>query len=38
VVDYLGYWSDRAKLPEGTLIEWLGIGRSKFYRWRRKAA
>ena len=36
MVDYLGYWSDRAKLPEGTLIEWLGIGRSKFYRWRRR--
>ena len=34
VVDYVGYWSDRAELPRGTLIEWLGIGRSKFYAWR----
>jgi len=34
VVGYVGYWSDRAKLPSARLIEWLAIGRSKFYRWR----
>lgn len=28
------YWSDRAVLPRGRLIGWLGIGRGKFYTWR----
>lgn len=31
------YWSDRTDLPDGWLIEWLGMGRAKFYAWRRRA-
>ena len=36
MVDYVGYWSDRAELPQGRLIGWLGIGRGKFYTWRNR--
>ena len=36
MVDYVGYWSDRAELPQVTLTGWLGIGRSKFYDWRHR--
>jgi putative transposase len=30
------YWSERAELSSGRLIGWLGIGRSKYYDWRRR--
>lgn len=31
------YWSDRTELTEGRLIGWLGMGRAKFYAWRKRA-
>jgi len=34
VVDYVRHWTDRAELPAGRLIAWLGIASSKFYDWR----
>jgi transposase InsO family protein len=34
VVDYVRYWSDRTALPATYLMEWIGIGRGKFYQWR----
>jgi transposase InsO family protein len=36
VIDYVRYWSEKAALPVGSLIGWLGIGRGKFYGWRRR--
>lgn len=34
VVDYVRYWSDRTETPAGTLVGWIGLGRSKFYDWK----
>ena len=36
MIDYVRYWSERAPLPKSSLIDWLGIGRAKFYGWRRR--
>jgi transposase InsO family protein len=36
VVDFVRYWSDRAKILTGRLIAWLGIPSSKYYDWRRR--
>lgn len=36
MVGYVGYWSERAQLPSGMLLKWLGIGRSKFHKWHRR--
>ena len=36
VMDYVQYWSDRTALPTTRLVSWLGIGRSKFYDWKRR--
>ena len=36
VVDYVGYWSERASLPATRLVGWVGLGRGKFYEWRRR--
>lgn len=36
VIDYLGYWSHRTKLPVTRLVDWLGIGRNQYYRWRER--
>ena len=36
VVDYVGYWSERASLPATVLVGWIGIGRNKYYEWRRR--
>jgi transposase InsO family protein len=30
------YWSERTELPVSRLVGWLGLGRSKFYAWRRR--
>jgi transposase InsO family protein len=36
VVDYVRAWSDKTELPQGRLIAWLGIGKSKFHDWRQR--
>ena len=36
VVDFVRYWSHRAKIQVGRLIAWLGIPMSKYYEWRRR--
>ena len=36
VVDYVGYWSDQTTLPVADLVDWIGIGRGKFYQWRKR--
>lgn len=33
VVDSINHWSSRTELPKQKLIEWLSIGKSKFYDW-----
>ena len=33
VVDYVGYWTGRTKLPANRMVRWLGIGRSKYHTW-----
>jgi transposase InsO family protein len=33
-MDFVDHWHDRAELPATRFIRWLGIGSSKFYRWR----
>lgn len=35
-MDYVRYWADRAELKKQTLIQWIGISRSKFYNWRKR--
>jgi putative transposase len=34
VVDYVRSWSERTGLDTGRIVQWIGIGRSKFYQWR----
>jgi putative transposase len=36
VVDYVRYWSDRTELRRTILVSWIGVGRSKYYDWRRR--
>ena len=36
VIDYVRYWSDRTELAATKLVQWLGIGSSKYYDWRRR--
>lgn len=36
VVDFIGYWSQRADLPKRQLLQWLSLPRSKFYDWCRR--
>jgi len=36
VVDYVREWSDKTGLPTTRLVAWLGVGRSKFYDWRKR--
>jgi hypothetical protein len=31
IVDYIGYWTDRAELPAKQLLGWLELGTSKFH-------
>lgn len=35
-MDYVRRWTDRAELPAGKLIAWLGISSSKFYDWKQR--
>ncbi len=34
VVDYVRYWSDKTDIKATKMIQWIGIGRSKYYDWR----
>jgi len=36
VIDYVRYWSDKTEMSATRLVGWLGIGRSKYYDWRRR--
>jgi transposase InsO family protein len=36
VVDYVRQWSKRTELPAGKLVQWVGVGSSKFYDWKRR--
>lgn len=36
VVDYVRQWSERTELSTGKLVQWVGIGSSKFYDWRER--
>ena len=33
VVDYVRRWSDRTELPAQRLVQWIGLGMSKYYDW-----
>jgi len=35
-VDYVRYWSERTELTRQTLIQWIGVTRSKFYDWQQR--
>ena len=34
LVDYVHYWSDRTRIKAETMVNWIGITRSKYYDWR----
>jgi putative transposase len=34
VIDFMRTWSDKTQLHLKTLVDWLGIDRSKYYQWR----
>ena len=36
VVDYVRQWSERTELAAGKLVQWIGIGSSKFFDWKRR--
>jgi hypothetical protein len=36
VVDYVARWSSRTELPATRLVNWIGLGMSKFYDWRKR--
>ncbi len=36
VVDYVRQWCERTELPAGKLVQWVGVGSSKFYDWKRR--
>jgi putative transposase len=33
VVDYVRHWSDRTEITAASMVNWIGISRSKFYDW-----
>lgn len=35
-MDYVRYWSNRTSIPVNQFIMWIGIGRGKFYDWRKR--
>ena len=35
-MDYVRYWSERTELTRQTLIQWIGVTRSKFYNWQQR--
>ena len=36
VIDFVQNWSDKTELAKSRLVGWLGIGRSRYYDWRRR--
>lgn len=34
VIDFVNQWSEKAEMPTGQIIKWVGISRSKFKEWR----
>lgn len=34
IVDFVRHWSERGELPERRIVEWIGLGRSKFADWK----
>lgn len=36
VMDFVKRWEEQTELPASRFIKWLGIGSSKFYRWRKR--
>ncbi len=36
VVDYVREWSEKTEIPATRLVQGLGLGRSKYYHWRRR--
>jgi transposase InsO family protein len=36
VIDFVSRWSEKAELPAGRFVDWLGIGSSKFYHWKNR--
>ena len=35
-MDYVNYWTDRAEVQAKRIVNWLGVGGSKFYDWKRR--
>jgi transposase InsO family protein len=36
IVDYVRRWSDRTDLPVKRLVQWIGLGMSKYYDWKER--
>jgi transposase InsO family protein len=36
VIDYVSRWSGRTKLPAKRLVQWIGLGMSKYYDWKER--
>jgi putative transposase len=36
VIDYVRHWSDRTQLPANRLVQWIGLGMSKYYDWKQR--
>jgi putative transposase len=36
VVDYVGYWKERAETPVVQLLRWMGVPEGTFYKWRKR--
>lgn len=36
VVEFVGYWQQRGGFGVGQLLEWLGLGSSKYYSWQNR--
>ena len=36
IVDYVRRWSDRTELPTQRLVQWIGLGMSKYYDWTKR--
>jgi putative transposase len=36
VIDFIREWHDKATIPAGRLVAWIGIGESKYHEWRNR--
>jgi hypothetical protein len=36
IIDYVEHWTKRTELPVKQLLEWMGLGSSKFHQWRKR--